>query len=246
MAYGSDPSQFGEFTAPGGSGVARGLVVVIHGGFWRAEYGLDLGRPLAAELARTGWATWNIEYRRVGNGGGWTSTFDDVAMAMDHVRTFASARLDASRVYALGHSAGGHLAAWLAARPGLPAGAPGAGPKVRLAGVVSQAGVLDLIGAARLSPVVDLIGGTPASDPDRYRIASPIERVPTRVPIVCVHGSRDDTVPFSQSEEYVQRARTAGDGAELVRVEGAGHNDLIDPRTPAGKASISALDRVSA
>lgn len=247
VAYGSDPSQFGEFTMPSGSRVARGIVVVIHGGFWRSEYGLDLGRPLAAELVKAGWATWNVEYRRVGNGGGWTSTFDDAALALDHVRSFASARI-ANRVFALGHSAGGHLAAWLSARPGLPVGSPGANPQVRLSGVVSQAGILDLIGATRLGDgaVTDLVGGTPGSAPDRYRIASPAERVPTRVPTVCVHGSRDDTVPFTQSETYVQRAGAVGDRAELVRVDGANHTDMIDVRTPAWKACASALDRVAA
>lgn len=248
VAYGSDPSQFGEYTAPGGSGVARGLVVVIHGGYWRSGFGLELGRPLAAALAAAGWAAWNIEYRRVGNGGGWTSTFDDAALAMDHVSSFASARIPADKIFTLGHSAGGHLAAWLAARPGLPPGSPGARPKVRPAGVVSQAGVLDLASAVRLGDgaVVDLVGGTPGTAPDRYRIASPMERLPLRVPTVCVHGTRDDVVPISQSEGYVQRAVAAGDRAELVRVEGAGHADLIDVRAPGWKASISALDRISA
>lgn len=248
VAYGSDPSQFGEFTAPAGSGVARGLVVVVHGGFWRSGFGLELCRPLAAALVGAGWATWNIEYRRVGAGGGWTATFDDAAMAVDHVRSFASARIPANRVYALGHSAGGHLATWLAGRRTLPPGAPGADPQVTLAGAVSQAGVLDLAAALRSGDeaVADLVGGTPGSAPERYRIASPIERVPIRVPVVCVHGSRDDVVPIAQSESYVQRARAAGDRAELVRVEGAGHQDLIDVRTAAGKASIAALDRVSA
>ena len=221
VAYGSDPSQFGEYTEPTGSGVARGLVVVIHGGYWRSGFGLELGRPLAAELVKAGWAAWNIEYRRIGNGGGWTATFDDAAMAMDHVSSFASARIGADRIYALGHSAGGHLAAWLAARPGLPAGAPGAwgggGQHVRLAGVVSQAGVLDLIGGARLGggAVVDLVGGTPSSAPERYRIASPAERLPTRVPTACVHGTRDDVVPIAQSETFVQRAVAAGDRRSL-------------------------------
>lgn len=248
VAYGSHPSQFGEYTAPTGPGVARGLVVVVHGGFWRSGYGLELCRPLAAALVEAGWAAWNIEYRRVGDGGGWTATLDDAAMAVDHVRSFASARIPADQVYAVGHSAGGHLAVWLAGRPTLPAGAPGAAPRVRLAGAVSQAGVLDLATALRSGDdaVADLVGGTPASAPERYRIASPIERVPIRVPTVCVHGSRDDTVPIAQSETYVRKAMAAGDRAELVRVDGANHTDLIDVRTAAGKASIAALDRVSA
>lgn len=247
-AYGSDPSQFGEFTAPPGSDAARGIVVVVHGGFWRSGFDLSLGRPLAAALARAGWATWNIEYRRLGIGGGWTATFDDAALAVDHLTTIGSTRLDMSRVYTLGHSAGGHLAAWLAARPGLPPGSPGAAPTVRVAGVVSQAGVLDLIEGSRLGggAVEDLVGGRPSDVPERYAIASPAERVPLRVPSVCVHGTADGNVPISQSERFVARAVAAGDRAELVRVEGADHFDVIDVSTPAWKAAAAALDRVSA
>ncbi|WP_242623245.1 alpha/beta hydrolase family protein [Pseudonocardia sediminis] len=247
-AYGSDASQFGEFTAPAGSAAARGIVVVIHGGFWRSGYDLSLGRPLAADLARAGWATWNIEYRRVGSGGGWTSTFDDAALAVDHLTTLGSTRLDLSRVYTLGHSAGGHLAAWLAARPGLPPGSPGAAPKVRVAGVVSQAGVLDLIDGATLGggAVVDLMGGRPSDVPDRYDVGSPAERTPLGVPSVCVHGTADANVPISQSERFVQRAVAAGDRAELVRIEGADHFAPIDVTTPAWKACTAALERVSA
>ena len=170
---------------------------------------------------------------------------------MDHVRTFASARLPADRIYAIGHSAGGHLAAWLAGRPTLPPGSPGspgANPPVTLAGAVSQAGVLDLAAALRQGDdvVATWSGVHRRSVPERYRIASPIEQVPIRVPVICVHGTRDDVVPISQSESYVQRARAAGDRAELVRVEGANHTDLIDVRTPAGKASIAAMDRFGA
>ncbi len=247
-AYGSDPSQFGEFTAPAGSGAARGIVVVVHGGFWRSAYDLSLGRPLAADLARAGWATWNIEYRRVGDGGGWSSTFDDAALALDHLATLGSTRLDLGRVYTLGHSAGGHLAAWLAARPGLPPQSPGAAPKVRVAGVVSQAGVLDLVEGAELGggAVVDLMGGGPADVPQRYAVGSPAERAPSGVPSVCVHGTADANVPISQSERFVRRATAAGDRAELVRLEGADHFDLIDVASPAWKACTAALERVSA
>ncbi|MDN5916999.1 MAG: prolyl oligopeptidase family serine peptidase [Pseudonocardia sp.] len=248
LAYGPDPSQFGELTEPAGSGAARGIVVVIHGGFWRSARDLSLGRPLAADLARAGWATWNIEYRRVGVGGGWTSTFDDAALALDHLATVESTRLDLGRVYTLGHSAGGHLAAWLAARPGLPPESPGAAPAVRVAGVVSQAGVLDLIDGADLGAgaAVDLMGGGPADVPERYAIGSPTERTPLRVPTVCVHGTADVNVPIVQSERFVARAVSAGDRAELVRIDGADHFDVIDVASPAWKACTAALDRVSA
>lgn len=119
--YGPDPAQFGELWLPG---TAPGeTVVLVHGGFWRARYDLSLGRPLAADLVRRGYAVWNLEYRRAGAGGGWPATFEDIAAGIDHL---ADLPVGTSRVVAIGHSAGGHLAAWAAGRAGLPPGAPGA------------------------------------------------------------------------------------------------------------------------
>ncbi|GAY10355.1 S9 family peptidase [Pseudonocardia sp. N23] len=246
LAYGTDPAQFGELTLPPDGADVRGTVVVIHGGFWRARYDLALGRPLAATLAAAGFAAWNVEYRRVGAGGGWPATFEDVAAAVDLLA--GQDRLDPDRVVALGHSAGGHLAAWLAARPGLPAGAPGAGPAVRLRGAVSQAGVLDLVDAARngvgRGAVEDLLGAGPQDDPDRYALASPAERLPVGVPVVCVHGDADVNVPLRQSERYVAAAQAAGDPAELVVLPGVEHFAVIDPGTEAWRACESAIVRL--
>lgn len=249
LDYGPHPSQFGELTLPAGTGPVRGVVVVVHGGFWRRTYGLELGRPLAEDLVAHGLAAWNIEYRRVGGDGGWPATFDDVAAAVDLLagagQQAAGGRLDLRQVVAVGHSAGGHLAAWLAARPGLPAGAPGAGPVVALRGVVSQAGVLDLVDAAERrvggSAVPDLIGGLPADLPDRYALASPIARLPFPTPVVCVHGDADVNVPIRQSERFVA---AAGQGAELVRLRGVDHFAVIDPGTEAWRACRDAADRL--
>jgi len=119
--YGAEPAQFGELWLP--DGAPAGTVVVIHGGFWRARYDLSLGRPLAADLAARGYAAWNLEYRRALAGGGWPATFEDVAAGIDLLATLP---VDSSRVVAVGHSAGGHLAAWAAGRAKLPPGAPGA------------------------------------------------------------------------------------------------------------------------
>ena len=119
--YGSDPAQFGELWLPDGGQL--GTVVVLHGGFWQAAYDLSLGRPLAADLAARGYAAWNLEYRRVGGGGGWPATFEDVAAGID---LLAALPVETSRVVAVGHSAGGHLGVWAAGRAGLPDGAPGA------------------------------------------------------------------------------------------------------------------------
>lgn len=246
--YGPDRSQFGELTLPAGDGPA-GVVVVVHGGFWRSGYGLELGGPLAVDLANRGLAVWNVEYRRVGDGGGWPATFDDVAAAVDllagPVQDAAAGRLDLGRVVAVGHSAGGHLAAWLAARPGLPDGAPGARPAVVLRGVVSQAGVLDLVDAAErrvgATAVPDLMGGRPDEVPDRYALGSPTARLPFDVPVVCVHGTDDGNVPIRQSERFVA---VAGGTAELVTLPGVDHFAVIDPSTAAWAACRDATLRL--
>jgi acetyl esterase/lipase len=253
IAYGTGSSQFGELSLPPGDGPVAGTVVVIHGGFWRSTYGLELGRPLAADLAARGWAAWNIEYRRVGgrggDAGGWTATFDDVSAAVDAlagpVGAAARGRLSVERVVALGHSAGGHLAAWLAARPGLPPDAPGAGPAVGLRGAVSQAGVLDLVDGARQGvgsgAIEDLLGGDPDAVPDRYALASPIARIPIGVPVVCVHGTVDRNVPIRQSERFA-----AASGAELITLPDVEHFAVIDPATAAWRACRDAAERLLA
>ena len=244
IAYGGHPDQFGELTVPEDRPLPRALVVVVHGGFWRAGSDLGLMRPVSAALVAAGFATWNIEYRKVDAGGGWTATFDDVAMAADHLVTLRSTRFDLRKVHAVGHSAGGHLAAWLATRPGQAAGDPGADPAVRLAGVVSLAGVLDLVAAEGLgdSAVDALVGGTPRSAPERYAAANPIGRLPLGVPSVCVHGTSDQVVPIDQSERFVAEATAAGDRSELVRVEGADHLQLIDVDHPGWAAGLKGLD----
>jgi acetyl esterase/lipase len=245
IPYAPGPQRFGELTLP--AAPPRGVVVVVHGGFWRHAYDLSLGRPLAADLAAAGFAAWNVEYRRVGGGGGWPATFDDVAAAVDAlagpVQAAAGAELPLDRVVALGHSAGGQLAAWLAARPGLPSGASGANPRVTLRGAVSQAGVLDLVDAAEQgvggSAVVDLLGGPPDAVPDRYALASPIARVPIGVPVLGVHGTADDRVPVRQTERFA-----AASGDRWTRLPGVDHFAVIDPTTPAWAACRAAVDEL--
>jgi acetyl esterase/lipase len=243
--YGSGPSQFGDLYRP--TGPRRpGVAVVIHGGFWLAEYDLTLGAPLAADLAARGYLAFNLEYRRVGDGGGWPTTLQDVADGIDLLQTLTSTSTSTGtgHVVAIGHSAGGQLAAWAAGRGKLPPGAPGAAPKVEVTAVVSQAGVLDLARAAIEgvggSAVTDFVGGTPAGYPQRYAIADPIKQLPVAAPVLCVHSRADQNVPFAQSTAYVAAARAVGGSATLAEVPGD-HFSLIDPTSPAWLTVVAAL-----
>ena len=242
--YGAHPAQFGELWLP--DGAPLGTVVIIHGGFWRARYDLSLGRPLAADLAARGYAAWNLEYRRALAGGGWPGTFQDVA---DGIDLLAVLPVDTGRVIAVGHSAGGHLAAWAAGRSKLPADAPGAPAGsgreyVPLAGVIAQAGVLALADCARErvgdTAAADLMGGGPDRLPDEYRLADPIAAVPVAAPVLCLHSRGDENVPFSYSERYVAAARAAGGLAGLVELSGD-HFTLVDPGSPDWAQVIAAL-----
>lgn len=242
-SYGADPSQWAELYRPAATTAPAGTAIVIHGGFWRAQYGAELGAPLAADLSRRGWTAWNVEYRRVGIGGGWPNTLADVAAAIDYLPLITPA-LNLGRVVAIGHSAGGQLATWAAHRGKLAAGVPGAHPRLELGAVISQAGVLDLVTAARTgvggSAVGDLLGGSPDEVPDRYRDASPQAQLPLRVPVRCVHALADENVPYSQSVNYVAAARAAGADADLIEVPGD-HMSLIDPGSVAWHAVLGLL-----
>lgn len=247
VAYGPDPYQFGDLRLPPGAG-PHPAALVVHGGYWRARYHLAYCGHVCAALARQGVATWNIEYRRLGNlGGGWPGTFQDVARAADHLRALASAHaLDLDRVVVLGHSAGGQLAFWLAARHRIPAGSPlHTDDPLPLHAAVSLAGVVDLRWAweLRLSSNVteELLDGTPASVPERYAAASPAALLPLGVRQVLVHGTRDDSVPYEISEGYVAAATAAGDDATLLTQPGAGHFECVDPRTKEWRAVEAAL-----
>ena len=226
---GAHPVQVADLHVPRGDGPFP-VAVVLHGGSWQAIYGKLTTRPLAADLARHGWAAWNVEYRRLGRGqgGGWPQTFDDVATAIDHLALLDDPRLDLDRVAAIGHSAGGQLALWAAARGVLPAAAVGATPRVRLRGVAALAPVTDLGGAGRV--VHALLGGTPAQVPERFAQADPLRRLPLGVPALVVHARDDATISVQRSREYVAAARAAGDAdVSLVEVETGGHSGVIDP-----------------
>jgi acetyl esterase/lipase len=177
--YGPDPSQFADLHLPAGQR-RSGTVVLVHGGWWGPKYGADNLDSAAADLAGRGWVAWNIEYRRLGLGGGYPSTLEDAAAAIDYLAALED--VDTGRVAAIGHSAGGHLAVWAAGRTKLATSAPGAGPVVEIAGAISLAGVLDLGAAAREKigngAVIELMGGAPGECPDRYAAADPLAQVP--------------------------------------------------------------------
>ena len=233
--YGADRSQRADLRLPPGAG-PHPVVVLIHGGSWQARYGRVFMRGLVSDLLRRGWATWNIEYRRLGNGGGWPHTFADVAGAIDYLATL-DAPLDLERVTFLGHSAGGHLALWAASREQLPMGAPGAmngTMLVRPCRVISQAGVADLTGAYRRwrGGVVDtLMGGSPEELPERYAAADPMLLLPASAPVLLVHGSADETVSVKLSRSYASAAGVAGAQVELVEIAGEGgrHRAHLNP-----------------
>lgn len=240
LAYDTGEYQFGELSLPEGPG-PHPVALLIHGGYWRARYGLDLMRGLAADLARRGYAAWNIEYRRVGNpGGGWPGTFLDVARATDHLRVLATSyALDLDRVVPIGHSAGGHLAFWLAGRarisPRSPIAPAPSAPPLALRAAISLAGVLDLRLAYQLhlsnDAVVELLGATPTDAPDRYAAASPVALLPLGIPRVLIHGTADVNVPIEVSRHYAAAARAAGAPLRSYEPEGVDHFDLIHAET---------------
>lgn len=240
IPYGDHPLQVANLHVPAREGPSP-VVVLLHGGFWRSRWDRTLMTPLARDLAERGLAAWNVEYRRVGDdGGAWPGTFLDVAAAVDHLRHLEA--VDASRVVACGHSAGGHLALWVAARPKLPPGVPGAGPAVTVRGVVAQAPVADLAGGWDAGfgrdEMAGLLGGAPRDRPDRYEVADPARLAPLGVPQLLVHGAEDDVVPPAQSRSY---AAAAGEEAELLEVEQADHFDVIDPRHAAWRVVADRL-----
>jgi acetyl esterase/lipase len=240
LGYGRGPQRFGELWPPASPDPAPWpVVVLLHGGFWRAGPTLEAMRPLAIDLAGRDLAVWNLEYRRVGQrGGGWPGTLRDVAVGIDHLVALAGRfPLDLGQVTVIGHAAGGQLALWAAARSRLPPRAPGARPKVVPRQVVSLAGVCDLVAAARErigdGAVPAFLRAGPEAEPERYRLASPLALLPTGVPAVLVHGDADARVPVTQSRAYAAAAAAAGDRVDLVELPGVDHLVPTDPGSPA-------------
>ncbi len=211
--------------------------MLLHGGHWREQWERDLMDDLAVDLARRGYATWNLEYRRVGpSGGGWPVTFADVAIGIDHLAVLAQRYpLDPARVAVVGHSAGAQLGMWAATRRRLPPGAPGAsGAGIGLGLVLSLAGVPDLVHSSRLGidlrAVDSMMGGTPTELPEAYPLASPAERLPLECPCVVVVGDGDSPDIVEENRLFCARAVAAGQELEVCELPGADHFSVIDPR----------------
>jgi len=226
LPYGNDPNQFGDLRLPKSKGPFP-VVVNIHGGFWRAKYDLVHAGHLCAALTAKGIATWNLEYRRVGNpGGAWPGTFEDIASGFRFVPQLAKRyNLEATRVLVMGHSAGGQLALCLAAHE--PA----------TTRVVSLAGVVDLQQAFELhlshDAVAEFLGGKPAEVADHYREADPLRLSIPSAQQILLHGTNDDVVPVAFSRRYVEEKRKTKEDVTLLEIPKADHFDLIDPRSTA-------------
>ena len=235
LFYGPDhDQQLVDVRRPTGTPrTAARTVVLVHGGYWQASYGLDLMVPMAQELVSRGHAVVNVEYRRVGSGGGWPTTFTDVAAATDLLTRHPDLADLPREVVLVGHSAGGHLAAWVASRT---ARTPGGAPARRPVRAISLSGLLDLTAAASApesgGATRSLMGGTPAEHPDRYRLGDPALLAPAACPVVAVQAADEQVIPRSQAADYVRAATRAGGRAEAVTVPGD-HFTLIDPRAAA-------------
>src|SRR3954469_12687302 len=237
--YGEHVHQFADLYVPGGEDRPLPVAVLLHAGFLHTQYTLELSEDLARDLARRGWAAWNVEYRRVGeaSGGGYPATLEDVALPLAFLQTL-DAPLALARVVTVGQSAGGHLALWAATREA---------PAVPLAGAVSQAGPRTRRAADRDGlgdgATSDFMGGHADERPDAYADASPIERLPLGVPQLLVHGEAADVVPPSQSSAYAEAARAAGDEVELVLRPGEDHFVHTDPSNAAWADVVGWLGR---
>jgi acetyl esterase/lipase len=246
VRYGAHRAQYYELHRPAGRGPHR-VVVLVHGGFWRLPWDRTLMRPLAEDLVARGYAAVNLEYRRLGEeGGGWPGSCADVEAALSRLgeQGGGDPSLDLDGLALVGHSAGGHLALWVAHHTDLA---------VRL--VVSQAGVADLRAAVRdrldeengrPPAALEFIGAPPEEAPDAYPPASPIELVPLGrgVRQLVLHGDADNRVPQRQSLDYARAAEAAGDDVRLVKFTGMGHFELIDPAHESWQVTMAELAAV--
>ncbi|HKT26086.1 MAG TPA: alpha/beta hydrolase [Terriglobales bacterium] len=237
LSYGQDQFQFGDLRVPQGKGPFP-TAMFVHGGFWRARYDLQHAGFFCAGLAKLGFVTWNIEYRRVGNpGGGWPGSFEDVTAGYQFLRQLAGKYpIDPKRVLVIGHSAGGQLALALAAHHN------------SMRAAVALAGVVNLYRAWELhlshDAVAEFLGGPPDRVPEHYHEASPVE-LDIHCKQLIVHGVRDDTVPNEMSRDYVERKKANGEDVKFLQLSQSGHFDLIDPESTAWLSIRDSLRKIA-
>jgi acetyl esterase/lipase len=252
--YGEANSQFGDLWLPSGD-ASHPVLLMVHGGCWRADLpGLELMDYAAEDFRQHGFAVWNVEYRRLGEpGGGYPGSFDDVASAVDWLRKLAKPnKLNLGNIIAAGHSAGGHLALWAAARRRLPKTSPlyRSNP-VSIKAVVSLAGIGDLSTYRALGPpacggprVIDLLDGSESRGPwDVFTDTSPAELLPIGVPQAVISGALDPIVPAAFGRAYAAKAKAAGDSVQEITIPDAGHFELIDPESSAFAEIRSSTER---
>jgi acetyl esterase/lipase len=267
--YGPSQYQFGDLWLPAPASTATTtpttapaqhfpLVVFIHGGWWQSAYGLDYAGPLCAALKASGIAIWSIEYRRVGStGGGWPTTFQDVAAGFDYVATLASTYpLDLNRIIAMGHSSGAQLAFWLAGRHHIPPTSKiyEPQPKLALHGLIALAGAVDLQLVCDLSgyftfahdkrEVYNLMGGSPAQFEVRYRAGNPGALLPLSVPQILIQSADDGQIPPQLPAMWADMARRQGDDVTVTIVPGVDHFDVVDPQSKAWASVLAAVQKL--
>jgi acetyl esterase/lipase len=246
LRYGEGPEQVADVWLPQRPGPAP-VALFLHGGFWRAQWDRTHARPVAEALAAAGFVACLPEYRRTGGGGGWPGTFDDIAAAVDILPGRLAALWSAPEppaVVLAGHSAGGHLALWAAARRRFPDGARWQSD-TPIRGVVALAPVSDLADCQRRhldgGAAEALVGGPPEDHPDRYAAIDPARLLPLGVPVGLLHGSADRQVPVEMSRAYLAAARAAGDAVEFAELADRDHFALIDPESAAWPRVLAAF-----
>lgn len=248
-----DPEQnWADLYLPAGARRADSvpLAVLIHGGAWQDQLGADVFDPLARELASRGMAVYNVEYRRPGSGGGWPTTYHDIASALDHVvevdKKFPQITTEDELI--VGHSTGAPLAVWGGTRHMLNSDEVGAEPKFRPTRVVSIAGPLDMVYSATHgdSRVASVLGGTPTDFPSRYSRVDPIQNIAPDTPVVAMHGARDPIVPAESSQRYVDAVNRAGGRAKMVLFNDQDHVSLISGESRAYPRLLEIIRFVSA
>ena len=242
VPYGAGEHQFAEYWHPGT--LEPALVILIHGGCWSNEYGLDHIRALASKLKGSGYAVWSTEYRRVGDvGGGWPGTFEDIADSLNYTDKLSNINQHAK--FVMGHSAGGHLALWVAAAGHLPLESPlGKRMKTQIQGAIGLAPIADLaaysLGDNSCEVVTEkLMGGSAIDLAERYALGSPSALLPS-IDSILIHGEGDTIVNISQSQRYA----ASSSRASIIPLKGLGHFDMINPEGPVFDRIIEALVRL--